>query len=364
MPRVSIVLPVYNGEHYLRESLDSIVQQSFTDWELIIVNDCSTDSTSEIVKEYLEKDTRIKVINNIKNEKLPKSLNIGFKNAKGKYLTWTSDDNRYRENALQKMYDILSRDSSVGLVYACMMNIDKYGNELGTKKMVEEEELLFGNIIGACFMYKREVMESIGEYNTELFGAEDYDYWLRIAEKYQVVSIDDVLYDYRRHEESLSSTKKELIKKQVCKIKKKNIISWIEKNKENKEILCRLFFDYLQKVGKDDNVFKSIEIYFPYMRFFKHDLKENPVIIFGAGNIGREAKKLLKNQVIAFADNDQEKIGKIKEGIPIISFQEMMEREEDIVIAISSSKISEIIMQMEQSKEKNFYVYPYFINAK
>ena len=92
VPRVSIVLPSYNGERYIKESIDSVLNQSFTNWELIVVNDCSEDGTRRIVEEYAQNDSRVTIINNEKNMKLPKSLNIGFEVARGEYFTWTSDD--------------------------------------------------------------------------------------------------------------------------------------------------------------------------------------------------------------------------------------------------------------------------------
>ena len=110
MPKVSIVLPVYNGEKYLRESLDSILTQTFSDWELIIVNDCSTDGTQNIIEEYVSKDSRIRTIKNSINQKLPESLNIGFRISTGEYLTWTSDDNMYRPEALEVMTNYLDRE--------------------------------------------------------------------------------------------------------------------------------------------------------------------------------------------------------------------------------------------------------------
>ena len=101
MSEISIVLPTYNGEQYISQSIDSILKQTFPDWELIIVNDCSTDHTLEIVKQYAEKDHRIKIVNNSINKKLPSSLNIGFQHSCGNFLTWTSDDNLYHENAFE-----------------------------------------------------------------------------------------------------------------------------------------------------------------------------------------------------------------------------------------------------------------------
>lgn len=87
MPEISIVLPTYNGERYLKQSIESILGQTYTDWELIVVNDCSTDSTQEIIDFYRKKDTRIRTIFNCTNQKLPESLNIGFREAKGEYFT-------------------------------------------------------------------------------------------------------------------------------------------------------------------------------------------------------------------------------------------------------------------------------------
>ena len=87
MPKISIVLPTFNGERYLKSSIHSILSQTFPDWELIIVDDCSTDGTADIIKRYAQSDSRIRVIRNEKNQKLPGSLNIGFSVAKGEYLT-------------------------------------------------------------------------------------------------------------------------------------------------------------------------------------------------------------------------------------------------------------------------------------
>ena len=115
-PKVSIILPTYNGKKYIRESIDSILKQSFTDWELIVVDDCSTDGTAEILKEYVSEDKRISVVHNEINQKLPRSLNIGFSRARGKYLTWTSDDNRYLPDALKVMVEYLDKNAEAMVV--------------------------------------------------------------------------------------------------------------------------------------------------------------------------------------------------------------------------------------------------------
>ena len=103
MCMISIVMPVYNGEKFLKQSIESVIGQSYKDWELILVNDCSTDRSLEIMQCYAESDNRIKIINNEINKKLPKSLNVGFAQACGKYYTWTSDDNMFHKDAIREM---------------------------------------------------------------------------------------------------------------------------------------------------------------------------------------------------------------------------------------------------------------------
>ena len=100
MKKVSIILPTFNGEKYIEESINSILHQTYKNWELIIVNDASNDNTQDIINKFAEQSFKITVIQNDKNLKLPASLNIGFKKATGEYFTWTSDDNIYKENAI------------------------------------------------------------------------------------------------------------------------------------------------------------------------------------------------------------------------------------------------------------------------
>ncbi len=127
MTKLSIVLPTYNGERYLKEALESILSQSFKDFELICINDCSTDSTLKILNEYATKDKRIKIFTNSENKKLPASLNIGFGASQGEYLTWTSDDNIYKPEALNTMIEYLDQNQQVDLVCTAMDCINEKG---------------------------------------------------------------------------------------------------------------------------------------------------------------------------------------------------------------------------------------------
>ncbi len=203
-PHISIVLPTFNGARYLAESVQSVIAQTLTGWELIIVDDCSTDETPDIIARFERQDPRIRGIRHETNRKLPAALNTGFAASSGSYLTWTSDDNRYRPQALQTLSAYLDGQPDVGLVYAAMALIDENGAGTGTAGLRPPEDLWQATCVGACFLYRRQVMETVGPYAENLFCAEDYDYWLRISSRFKMHALSEVLYDYRHHAQSLT----------------------------------------------------------------------------------------------------------------------------------------------------------------
>ena len=222
---ISIILPVYNGERYLEESIESVIMQTYDRWELIILDDCSSDNTPEIAKCYAEKDRRIKYIRNESNLKLPRNLNKGFSMSKGDYLTWTSDDNMFLPNALEKMITVL-KEEKTDFVFASCRIIDDNGKEI-EYIMVDDssrKRIVGENSVGACFMYTRKIYNEVGEYNPNLVLVEDYDYWQRICGKYKYSIITEILYKYRWHENALTSTmKQEVFYTNLRKTLKKNI---------------------------------------------------------------------------------------------------------------------------------------------
>jgi glycosyltransferase involved in cell wall biosynthesis len=207
-PLISIILPTYNGARYIRKSLDSCLAQTFTDFELIIVNDCSTDETAVIIEEYAQRDSRVKIIHNKFNKKLPLSLNTGFEKARGKYHTWTSDDNYYAKEALDTMVAVLAANADIDLIYTDYFLIDEEEKVFGKRK--------FNNIYdgftewlgcGACFLYKKEIFYANKGYNPGAFLIEDYDFFMRafLCFNFHYLHRYD-LYYYREHPSSLTST--------------------------------------------------------------------------------------------------------------------------------------------------------------
>ncbi len=203
--KVSIVVPTYNGSKYLRQSIDSCLDQTYSNIELIIVDDGSTDETSEIIKSY--QDERIKYIKHNENMGLPNALNTGFKNSSGSYLTWTSDDNYYDKEAIKEMISFL-KIQGCSFVFC---DYYKFKDEKSPSIYIRlSDSVIFekGNPIGACFLYSRKVMETIGDYDPDTRLAEDYDYWIRVSKSFQMNHFNKPLYYYRIHNSSLTSSKK------------------------------------------------------------------------------------------------------------------------------------------------------------
>jgi glycosyltransferase involved in cell wall biosynthesis len=202
-PLVSIILPVYNGEKFLAESIESCLKQTYENIELIIVYDCSTDNTLEIATCHAAQDHRIKIINNLEKTNLPASLNIGHKEAKGDFITWTSDDNLYERNAVEEMLENLL-EKEVDIVYSDMIIIDHNGDKVRDYAFFDFENIIFQNYFGNCFLYKKEVFERNQGYDENCFLVEDYDFWLRAIEHSHFYQLRKKLYQYRKHDTSLT----------------------------------------------------------------------------------------------------------------------------------------------------------------
>lgn len=351
MPTVTIVLPTYNGEKYIRHSINSILEQSYEDWELIVVDDCSIDNTLEIILEYEKIDRRISVIHNNVNMNLPASLNIGFRYAKGRYLTWTSDDNIYMPKALTVMIERLEA-TNCAMVCADMDIIDEDGKiQQGLVSKYKDEELCRRNTVGACFMYRREVLDNVGYYDTELFYVEDYDYWLRIKKRYgKIERIDQILYKFRYHEKSLSFSKMKNVQLALYKLRKKHFDFILGNLGEEKEILASLYYEMLEMQCIDTEMIRKFQEYLPEI---VSDLpgSHGKYIIFGAGKYGRMALDKLEDKANFFADNDFRKIGDHINGKEILSYDRMISLVDqyDVMIAVHGDKIYSIICQLLKS---------------
>jgi glycosyltransferase involved in cell wall biosynthesis len=206
-PRVSLILPVHNGAAYLGEALASIAAQSFTDYELIGVDDASSDASPQILAAAATADPRITLVRLDTNVGLPAALNAGFARARGSYFSWTSDDNILRPHMLERLVAALDRHPECGVVHSDYTVIDPDGRPGELVRAGPADQLVLGNNVGASFLYRREVDFALGGYDPNLFGVEDYDFWLRVAAHYRFHHVPEDLYLYRKHPRSLTNSR-------------------------------------------------------------------------------------------------------------------------------------------------------------
>lgn len=205
IPKVSIVLPTYNGSKFIRQSIDACLNQTYNNIELIIINDGSSDGTPGIIRTY--KDNRIKYLSHEKNKGLPSALNTGFERATGDYLTWISDDNIFLPEAIEKMVNCLNQNKSIDFVYADYLIYYKETGKKESQVLPDNLNLTKVNSVGCCFMYTRRVYDNIGGYNPKFVLLEDYDYWIRICARYNSMHYPQVLCIYTDHPGTLTSTR-------------------------------------------------------------------------------------------------------------------------------------------------------------
>ena len=203
-PKVTIVLPTYNRARFLRQAIDSCVNQSYTNIEINIVDDGSIDNTADIVRSY--KEGRVHYFRHHKNRGLPESLNTGFSHATGDFLTFTSDDNWYAPTAIEEMLEFI-KASGVEFVYCNYFLVSDQPYSLKLMRLpdlpVDGEHCV--NNVGACFLFTRHVLESIGRFDPDAFLSEDYDYWIRVSKRFEMRHLPRPLYFYRAHPASISS---------------------------------------------------------------------------------------------------------------------------------------------------------------
>lgn len=215
---ISIVMSTYNGEKYLKQSIESILSQTFRDFEFLIIDDGSTDNSWQILQDYAKKDSRVKVFRNEQNLGLTKSLNRGLSRAKGEYIARMDDDDISLPTRLEKQFQFMEQNPSVVLCGVRVLVIDQAGEEIGRKNLPLKHKdiknkLLFNNqFIHSSLFFKND----LGIYNEKFARAQDYEFVLRVASRHQVVNLPEYLVKWRARQGSLSFSG---VKQQKCAIK-------------------------------------------------------------------------------------------------------------------------------------------------
>lgn len=213
-PKISVIMSVYNGSAFLQESIESILNQTFADFKFIIIDDCSTDNSGDIITEYAEKDPRIVLVKNQENIGLTKSLNKGLKIAQGKYIARQDADDVSLPERFEKQVAYMEAHPSVALVSSGVEYIDETGKKLGNHIPPEDPivlrwQFLFKNPLRhSTVLWCRELIDNkVGNYDPHFICCQDYDLWTRIFECFTVDTLPLILVQMRRHSKSISLNK-------------------------------------------------------------------------------------------------------------------------------------------------------------
>ena len=224
-PLVSILMPVYNTAPYLREAMDSMLSQTFSDFELIVLNDCSPDNAEEILDTY--DDPRIVRYKGEKNVGLSNVLNTGIDISHGKYIARMDSDDISLPNRFQVQVDYLERHPEIDLVSAAMQLFggrDEVWIREQDPEKVKINALFHSPVLHASSVWRKDAFEKHGlRFRQEMVPAEDYDLWTRAMLKgLKLVNLPDVLYQYRIHDaQSTLQTEKSAEK---CRIVQRNYL--------------------------------------------------------------------------------------------------------------------------------------------
>ncbi|MBK6911068.1 MAG: glycosyltransferase family 2 protein [bacterium] len=207
-PRISVVTPVYNRAKFIGKAIESVQAADISDWEYVIVDNGSTDNTRDVVRSYMARDPRIKLIENDRNV-IAVSLNLGVRAAQGQYIAQLDSDDEHLPHTLRTMADHLDSNPTWGLAISYYELMDVDGNVLPDFGVIKHEQYNRNNILrrdgaGALRCWHRSVILEFGGFDEGELGhyGEDYDLVLKCGEKYEVGRVHLVCYRYRRHDDN------------------------------------------------------------------------------------------------------------------------------------------------------------------
>jgi len=247
-PRITVFMAAYNAANYISESIQSILDQTFKNFELLIVNDGSTDETVNIIGNF--KDPRIRLIHNDKNRGLTYTRNVALNEARGEYIAILDSDDVAIHNRLELQYNFFLEHPDFALCGGHGSVIDEVGTPVVDNRFtvpIDPDKikitLLFQNtFINSTVMYKTAVLKELNGYN-DYAPAEDYELFIRISDKYPVGNLDSILVKYRIHGSNTSIIQSELGRIKVRSIKEKQLTK-LQINPDKK--LTDAFFSILE----------------------------------------------------------------------------------------------------------------------
>jgi len=262
MFKITVLMPVYNGEAYIREAIESILNQTFKDFEFLVIDDGSTDKSADIIKSY--KDNRIRFVRNETNLGLIKTLNKGIDMANGEYIARMDDDDISLPKRLGKQRDFMQKNPEIGIVGSWIKLIGEQGRQGGRviKYLSNPEEIkanllfLTSLIHPSIMMRKNLIKENNLYYNSGYKHAEDYELWVRASKYFPISNIKEVLLLHRKYRKSVSETNSTAQKEKAEIIRIQQIKS-LSINPSKEELLIHQSIDKPQHYSIVDFIAKE-----------------------------------------------------------------------------------------------------------
>lgn len=284
MPKVTVYIPTHNYGKYLSQAINSVINQKFNDWELIVIDDGSTDNTAEVLKAFLV-HPKIKIIRQ-EQRGLTVANNIALRLSQCKYIMRLDADDYLDENALLVLSNILDTHPDVGLVYPDYYRVDEEGEIIDIerrKKIGEEVTLLDLPAHGACTMIRKSYLIELGGYDETLSCQDGYGLWIKFIHRYKPYNVNIPLFYYRQHAKSLTQDKRSIL---LARHRAKRDFV---KNKFGEDIFKVLA---IIPVRKQSNVFPDLAL---------KELGGKPIIYY---TISEVLKTNLLDKIVVTTDDD------------------------------------------------------------
>lgn len=225
MPKVSVVIPTYNRANYLRQTIDSVLAQTYTDYEIIVLDDGSTDNTKETAALYKDK---IKYFYQ-ENRGPTAGKNSGMQKARGEYIAFLDDDDLWLPEKLAKQVEVLENNRELAFACSGSYVINAKGEIIDEWKKVTQNQETFSNLYEANFVFtltvmvRRKCLAATGLFDESLYIVQDYDLWLRLAKRYPFAYIALPLAKYRKHDSNVTKNTPQRLKEHLRIVNKKEI---------------------------------------------------------------------------------------------------------------------------------------------
>ena len=306
-PLVTIYITNYNYGKYLQKSIESVLNQTFKNFELIIIDDGSTDSSKSIISKF-KNNSKIRVVYQ-KNKGLNQSNNLALKISKGRFIIRLDADDWLDIRALEILVNAIKKDNEIGLVFPDYYEVDEEGEIINIIRRHDFSKVTLHDQAahGACTLIRKSFLQKMGGYDKTFFCQDGYDLWIKFIDKYKIKNINLPLFYYRQHTNSLSKnfdkiikTRSEIIKKKLKKKKKYNNKAIAIISVRGLKINPKSYV--MTKIAKKPLLFWSIDTLLKSKRISK------VIVTTPDENIIKKLKRKYKNKIFII-EREEEKAG-------------------------------------------------------